>query len=128
MLLPVSAPFHCALMQPAGVRLAEVLAAIDIRPLAMPVVTNVEAQPNGDSQRVKELLVRQVSAPVRWEESVESMADLGVERFVEIGPGKVLSGLVKRIAKGAVIQNVEDSAGIRGSDPIDSLQLYEKEI
>lgn len=113
LLLPVSAPFHCALMEPAGVRLAEVLAAVDIRPLTMPVVTNVEAQPNGDSRRVKELLVRQVSAPVRWEETVESMAGLGVERFVEIGPGKVLAGLIKRIAKGAVTQNVEDSAGIQ---------------
>jgi [acyl-carrier-protein] S-malonyltransferase len=111
--LPVSAPFHCALMEPAGVRLAEVLAAIDICSLAMPVVTNVEAQPNSDSQRVKELLVRQVSAPVRWEETVESMAGLGVERFIEIGPGKVLAGLIKRIAKGAVTQNIEDSAGIQ---------------
>ncbi len=97
--LPVSAPFHCALMEPAGQRLAEVLAKVEIGPLAVPVITNVEAQPNSDSTRVMELLVRQVSASVRWEESVQLMADLGVDRFIEIGPGKVLAGLVKRIAK-----------------------------
>jgi [acyl-carrier-protein] S-malonyltransferase len=111
--LPVSAPFHCALMTPAGERLREVLDGISISPLRVPVVTNVEATPNSDAYKVKALLVTQVSAPVRWENSVETMAALGVDRFVEIGPGKVLSGLVKRIVKGAVVQGVEDVAGLR---------------
>ena len=111
--LPVSAPFHCALMEPAGRRLAEVLDGIAFAPMNLPVVSNVEACPNKDSARLKELLVRQVSAPVRWDESVACMAELGVERFIEIGPGKVLSGLIKRIAKGATAQNVEDVASLK---------------
>ncbi len=111
--LPVSAPFHCALMEPAGRRLAEVLDGIAFAPMNLPVVSNVEARPNQDSARLKELLVRQVSAPVRWDESVACMAELGVDRFVEIGPGKVLSGLIKRIAKGAGAQNVEDVASLK---------------
>lgn len=113
MLLPVSAPFHSALMVPAGERLAETLAGVTIAPLEIPVVTNVEAQPNQDKERVKELLVRQVSAPVFWEASVLRMVELGVERFVEIGPGKVLSGLVKRTAKNAELCNVEDTATLK---------------
>jgi [acyl-carrier-protein] S-malonyltransferase len=111
--LPVSAPFHCSLMLPAGERLREELAGIVVGPLRTPVVTNVEAAPNSDAGRVKELLVAQVSAPVRWEESVQKMADLGVERFIEIGPGKVLAGLIKRIVKGAAAQSVEDVAGLK---------------
>jgi [acyl-carrier-protein] S-malonyltransferase len=111
--LPVSAPFHCSLMVPAGERLREVLEQIKIGPLAMPVVTNVEAEPNDDFSRVGELLVRQVSAPVRWDDSVQKMAGLGVDRFVEIGPGKVLSGLIRRIVKGVALQNVEDTAGLK---------------
>jgi len=111
--LPVSAPFHCSLMLPAGERLREVLAGIAVGPLRTPVVSNVEAAPNSDSGRVKELLVAQVSAPVRWDESVQKMAELGVERFIEIGPGKVLAGLIKRIAKGAAAQSVEDVAGLK---------------
>lgn len=111
--LPVSAPFHCALMEPAGRRLAEVLAGIAFAPMNLPVVSNVEARPNNDSAHLAELLVRQVSAPVRWDESVACMAELGVERFIEIGPGKVLSGLIKRIAKGATAQNVEDVASLK---------------
>ncbi|MEZ4485189.1 MAG: ACP S-malonyltransferase [Syntrophotaleaceae bacterium] len=112
--LPVSAPFHCSLMVPAAERLAKVLEAIEIGAMALPVVSNVEAQANRDAQRVKDLLVAQVSAPVRWEESVQHMAAAGVERFIEIGPGKVLSGLVKRIARGLALHNVEDAAGISG--------------
>jgi [acyl-carrier-protein] S-malonyltransferase len=111
--LPVSAPFHCSLMLPAGERLREVLAGIAVGPLRAPVVSNVEAAPNSDAGRVKELLVAQVSAPVRWDESVQKMAELGVERFIEIGPGKVLAGLIKRIAKGAAAQSVEDVAGLK---------------
>lgn len=110
MLLPVSAPFHCALMTPAAERLAETLAGVPISPIKIAVVTNVEARPNMAGERIKELLVRQVSAPVLWEASVLHMVELGVERFIEIGPGKVLSGLVKRIAKGVDVRNVEDIA------------------
>lgn len=113
MLLPVSAPFHCSLMAPAGERLADTLAGVDIAPLAVPVVSNVEARPNQDPARVKELLIRQVSAPVLWEASVSCMVELGVERFIEIGPGKVLSGLVKRITKDVETANVEDAATVK---------------
>jgi [acyl-carrier-protein] S-malonyltransferase len=113
MLLPVSAPFHCSLMVPAGERLAETLHAVPVGPLNVPVVTNVEARENQESNRVKELLVRQVSAPVRWDESVRRVIDLGACEFIEIGPGKVLSGLVKRIDKETVTANVEDSATLQ---------------
>lgn len=110
--LPVSAPFHCSLMVPAGERLAGVLAGINVHEMALPVVTNVEAKPNQDAARVRDLLVRQVSAPVRWEESVACMVSLGVDRYVEIGPGKVLAGLVKRMAKDSTIQNVQNVADL----------------
>ena len=112
MLLPVSAPFHCALMVPAGERLRETLDNVPISALQAPVVTNVEARPNNDSARVKPLLVDQVSAPVRWDESVREMVRLGVTEFCEIGPGKVLSGLVKRIDKEVKIFSLEDAAGL----------------
>lgn len=112
--LPVSAPFHCSLMLPAAERLSKVLDNVTIGTLTVPVVSNVEAQANSDSQRVKDLLVTQVSAPVRWEESVQHMTELGVEKFVEIGPGKVLSGLVKRIARGTTLHNVQDAEGVKG--------------
>lgn len=113
MLLPVSAPFHSSLMVPAGERLAGVLEPIIVNDFCAPVVTNVEAKPNSDKSRVKELLVRQVSAPVLWDAAVREMVALGVTEFVEIGPGKVLSGLVKRIDKGVVAKNVEDAAGMK---------------
>ncbi len=112
MLLPVSAPFHCSLMVPAGERLAEVLMDITVNEMSCPVVSNVEATSNHDASRVCDLLVRQVSAPVRWREIVACMVNLGVERYIEIGPGKVLSGLVKRMAKGSTIQNVQNVADI----------------
>jgi [acyl-carrier-protein] S-malonyltransferase len=110
--LPVSAPFHCSLMIPAGERLAGVLADISVNELSLPVVTNVEAAPNQDAARVRDLLVRQVSAPVRWQETIACMLGLGVDRYIEIGPGKVLAGLVKRMAKGSALQNVQDAADI----------------
>lgn len=112
MLLPVSAPFHCSLMLPAGDRLATVLQAIEIGEMTLPVVSNVEAAPNQDASRVRELLVKQVSAPVRWQETIATMVALGVDRYIEIGPGKVLSGLVKRIAKDNTIENVQNVADI----------------
>ena len=112
LLLPVSAPFHCSLMLPAGDRLASVLAEVEVGEMSLPVVSNVEAVPNQDSARVCELLVKQVSAPVRWQETIVSMVELGVDRYIEIGPGKVLSGLVKRMAKGSTVQNVQNVTDI----------------
>ena len=114
MLLPVSAPFHSALMVPAGERLREVLDQVHFADISIPVVTNVEALPNLESIRIRELLVTQVSAPVRWDDSVREMVRLGVSSFLEIGPGKVLSGLVRRIDKEVSTFNVEDTAGVRG--------------
>jgi len=110
--LPVSAPFHCSLMIPAGERLANVLAGIKVCDMTVPVITNVEATPNQDSSRVCQLLVDQVSAPVRWEDTIACMIELGVERYIEIGPGKVLAGLVKRMAKESAIQNVQNVTDI----------------
>ena len=115
MLLPVSAPFHCALMQPAADRLREVLDCIMVNAMNLPVITNVEASVNQDAARVRELLVAQVCAPVRWEQSVQAMISDGVTRFVEIGPGKVLTGLVKRINKEMSLVNIEDTAGVRAA-------------
>lgn len=110
--LPVSAPFHCALMKPVQGRLAEVLARIEVRGPTSPVVTNVEAAPNGDPAKIRSLLVEQVVAPVRWVECVQTMVAEGVTHMVEIGPGKVLSGLVRRIAKEVEVMNVEDPASL----------------
>ena len=101
MLLPVSAPFHCALMQPAADAMAEALAKVHIRPPAIPLVANVLARPISDPADIITSLIAQVTGTVRWRESVAFMASAGVDSFYEIGPGKVLSGLVKRIAEGA---------------------------
>lgn len=106
--LPVSAPFHSALMAPAAKRLEEALQNIIVGNFLCPVVSNVEASPYQKPERVKPLLVEQVCAPVRWDESVLKMKDLGVTNYIEIGPGKVLSGLAKRIAKGSTVQNICD--------------------
>lgn len=108
MLLPVSAPFHCSLMQPAADRLQTVLAGLSYQKMALPVVSNVDAHANDDCYRIQDLLVTQVCAPVLWEQSVNMMIQSGVQRFIEIGPGKVLSGLVKRISKDVQLANVED--------------------
>ncbi|MFC0243303.1 ACP S-malonyltransferase [Rhodopseudomonas telluris] len=101
MLLPVSAPFHCALMQPAAEAMAEALAGVEIKSPAAPLVANVQAAPISDPDEIRRRLVEQVTGTVRWRESVGYMAGQGVTRFLEIGAGKVLSGLVKRIADGA---------------------------
>ncbi|HUO00359.1 MAG TPA: ACP S-malonyltransferase [Bradyrhizobium sp.] len=102
MLLPVSAPFHCKLMRPAADVMAEALAGVTIRPPAAPLVSNVLAVAITDPEEIRRRLVEQVTGTVRWRESVAYMAGQGVTRFFEIGAGKVLSGLVKRIADGAV--------------------------
>ena len=95
--LPVSAPFHCALMQPAAEKLASELASMTFAVPTVPVVTNVEAEPNDDAARIPALLEQQVTAPVRFHESAARLAELGVTRVLELGPGRVLSGLVARI-------------------------------
>jgi [acyl-carrier-protein] S-malonyltransferase len=107
-LLPVSAPFHSSLMKPAGERLEKALEEISVSDLKIPVVTNVEAEANTSKDRVKELLVAQVSSPVRWEESMRKMVEKGIEQVLEIGPGKVLSGLMKRIDSRVETKNLED--------------------
>jgi [acyl-carrier-protein] S-malonyltransferase len=106
--LPVSAPFHSPLMKPAGERLEKVLEGIPIQDLKIPVVTNVEADINRSKERVKELLVTQVWSPVRWEESMQKITGDGIEQILEIGPGKVLSGLMKRINPKVETKNIED--------------------
>lgn len=105
--LEVSAPFHCSLMEPAAARLKDVLGEIDFHPIKYPVVTNTEAKANSDSERVADILVDQVVSPVRWAESLEFLRDSGVSRFFEIGPSKVLSGLVKRTLRDASCASIE---------------------
>jgi len=112
-LLPVSAPFHSPLMKPAGERLEKALEEITVKNLNVPVVTNVEAEINTSKDRVKPLLVAQVSSPVRWEESMRKMIKEGIEKVLEIGPGKVLSGLMKRIDPEVEIGNLEDIQTLR---------------
>ena len=107
-LLPVSAPFHSPLMKPAGERLEKALEGISVGKLKIPVVTNVEAEINSSEERVKPLLVAQVSSPVRWEESMRKMLGEGIERMIEVGPGKVLTGLLKRIDPKIETGNIED--------------------
>jgi len=106
--LPVSAPFHSTLMKPAGERLEKVLEGIPIQDLKIPVVTNVEADINQSKERVKELLVTQVWSPVRWEESMQKITSDGIEQTLEIGPGKVLSGLMRKISPEVEAKNIED--------------------
>ena len=112
-LLPVSAPFHSPLMKPAGERLEKALEEISVNDLKIPVVTNVEAEANTSKDRVKGLLVAQVSSPVRWEESMRKMIENGVEQILEVGPGKVLSGLMKRIDNRVETKNIEDLKTLR---------------
>jgi [acyl-carrier-protein] S-malonyltransferase len=107
-LLPVSAPFHSPLMKPAGERLEKALEEVSVNDLKVPVVTNVEAEANTSHERVKGLLVAQVSSPVRWEESMRKMIEKGIGQVLEIGPGKVLSGLMKRIDSRIETKNLED--------------------
>lgn len=108
MRLPVSAPFHCSLMRPAQDRLAPELAVLPFRPPAVPLVRNLDARPVRTAEGCREGLVGQVSAPVRWQESVERMIAGGARTFVEIGPGTVLSGLVRKLSREVQVLNVED--------------------
>ena len=110
--LAVSAPFHCALMKPAEERLKPVLDAAPFKDLWVSLVSNVDASPIGTATAVRNALLRQVASPVRWVESVERMIAMGVRRFVEIGPGNVLTGLIKRIDASVELINVNDVASI----------------
>ena len=119
LLLPVSAPFHCALMQPAAAVMAEALAAVVIGAPSLPVVVNVRAEAVTEPDRIRALLIAQVTGSVRWRESVLWMEGAGVTEYWEIGAGKALSGMIKRTAAGAVTRAVgtpEDVAAARGSD------------
>lgn len=111
-LLPVSAPFHSTLMQPAADRLAEVLAPIEVSDITIPVVANVTAHEVTSGAEIKELLIKQAAMPVLWETSVKNMVAGGVDTFVEVGPGKVLTGFTKKIAKGMPALNVENPASL----------------
>jgi [acyl-carrier-protein] S-malonyltransferase len=105
--LTVSAPFHCALMKPAEVRLAPELRGLATRDPRVPVVANVDAEPRYEAAASIEALIRQVSAPVRWEDSVRRLASEGVTAYVEVGPGTVLSGLIRKVAREATVLNLE---------------------
>lgn len=113
--LEVSGPFHSPLMEPAAEGLKGVLEGLAFGELRVPVVSNVEAKPNRSPSRAKELLILQVKSPVLWEDSVREMVALGVDTFVELGPGKVLSGLIKRTVSEARTLNLE---GIEDLDPL----------
>jgi len=113
--LPVSAPFHSALMAPAATRLEAHLRAVPIRDLRVPLVTNVDADALVDGTKVVDVLVRQVTSPVRWEEVTIRLAREGTDTFVEVGPGKVLSGLIRRIVPDVRVLNVEDRASLEAT-------------
>lgn len=112
LMLPVSAPFHCALMQPAATVMAEALAGVEINEPAVPLVANVRAEPVLQTGAIRQLLVEQVTGAVRWRESVQFMAAQGVTEFWEIGAGKALSGMIKRIAPGTTTRAVGAPADI----------------
>ena len=118
MLLPVSAPFHCALMQPAADAMADALAKVTVRPPVVPLVANVLARAISDPAEIVRSLVAQVTGTVRWRECIAYMAEHGVDSFYEVGAGKVLSGLVKRIAAGATgtaIGTPDDVAALKAA-------------
>jgi [acyl-carrier-protein] S-malonyltransferase len=111
--LPVSAPFHCALMGPAARRLEAVLAEVSVEPPAIPVISNVTAEPYADAESVRRLLVQQVTTAVRWQDCAVRLAQVGCRRALEVGPGKVLTGLVKRIAPEIECLPAEDVDEVR---------------
>ena len=111
-MLPVSAPFHCSLMAPAGSRLASELEAAAVSDPKIPVVRNVDAGVTRKAEDVRPFLLRQVASPVRWTQCVQRLASEGATAFVEVGPGRVLSGLLRRIMKEARGQSIEDPAGL----------------
>ena len=110
--LQVSGPFHSSLMEEASSRLAKTLDSIDMQPVSVPVITNVNGNILTDSKEIKKMLVEQIKSPVRWEDCVKNLINLGVTTFIEVGPGKVLSGLIKKIDKNVCVLNVEDEASL----------------
>jgi [acyl-carrier-protein] S-malonyltransferase len=116
--LPVSAPFHCALMKPAEERLAPELRALGARNPQVPVIANVDAQPKTTAGAAIDALVAQVSAPVRWEDVVRRLASAGVRAYVEVGPGTVLSGLVRKIQRDARVANLESPGDLEAVEAL----------
>ena len=116
--LPVSAPFHCALMKPAGDRLAPELRAIEVQTPRVPIVANVDAELKRDPSAAIDALVQQVSSPVRWEAVVRRLASEGVTTYVEVGPGTVLSGMVRRIHPEAAVVNFGSPGDLAAIDPL----------
>ena len=116
--LAVSAPFHCPLMKPAEDRLAPELRALPAQDPRIPVIANVDAEPKRDAGAAIEALVRQISAPVRWEAVVRRLIADGARTFVELGPGTVLAGLVKKIDRAVSVVSIEDVDGLTRSAPV----------
>jgi [acyl-carrier-protein] S-malonyltransferase len=114
-MLPVSAPFHCSLLMPAQQRLERDLRAAKFSALHFPVITNVDAESETSGDDAREALIRQVTMPVRWHESMREMIELGVNIFVEVGPGRVLSGLLRQIDRSVRCFNVEDAASLQAT-------------
>jgi [acyl-carrier-protein] S-malonyltransferase len=114
-MLPVSAPFHSSLMQPAAVRLEADLRATQFHSLRVPLVNNADAEIISDGDEAREGLIRQVTLPVRWEESVRELIEQGVNTFVEVGPGRVLTGLLRQIDRSIHVFNVEDEKSLRST-------------
>lgn len=119
-ILEVSAPFHCSLLKPAGDKLAEVLKGVNINEPAIPVIANVTAKELSNPEEIHRLLIEQVSSPVRWEECVRRMIEMGADTFIEVGPGKALSGFVKKISRDVKVMNVEDAQSLEST--IDQLK------
>ena len=113
--LNVSAPFHCSLMMPAQERLAADLNRLEYGDFAFPIVHNVDAAVNSEPSKVREKITNQVSSPVRWLQSVETMSSAGVQKFIEIGPGKVLTGLVRQISRDVTYANIENLESLRNT-------------
>lgn len=105
--LPVSAPFHCSLMKKASIEMSDKIKSIEFKPLTNQIVSNVNALPQNDPNKIKELLIEQIFSTVKWRESIEFINKQGTETFIELGPGKVLSGMTKRIAREAKIINID---------------------
>jgi [acyl-carrier-protein] S-malonyltransferase len=112
-MLAVSAPFHCSLMKPAAEKLKEALQDVPVCDIHIPVISNADARPYPSKEEIKNLLVKQVNHPVRWEESMREMVAKGVKTVIEIGPGKVLTGLMRRITKEVKTLNLEDLKGLK---------------
>jgi [acyl-carrier-protein] S-malonyltransferase len=119
-MLAVSAPFHCALMQPAQDRLAADLQRLSFQPMQVPLIKNIDASPTSDPANAREALIHQVTGAVQWVNSTRKLMELGAEAFIEVGPGKVLCGLMRQIDRSQKCMNVEDEASLQKT--INSLQ------